>query len=57
MILKGLNEMFANLCQFDVVCNDKDFRLMLNVNETIEGVNEGPPGTKTVSLLRLSGKD
>jgi hypothetical protein len=57
LVLKNLNEMFENLCQFDVVCNDRDFRGMLNVNETLEGVTEGPPGTKTVSLLRLADKE
>ena len=56
-MLKGLNEMLANLCQFEIVCNDKDFRAMLNVNETLEGVHEGPGPTKTVSLLRLAAKE
>jgi hypothetical protein len=57
VVLKGLNDMFANLCQFEIVCNDKDFRAMLNVNETLEGVHDGPGPAKTVSLLRLAAKD
>ena len=52
--IAGYNEMFALLCTYDVVCSDRDLRVMLGVNQTLE---DGPSVSKSVSLFKLAKND